>query len=234
MSEWQADSVARDARRVGLEIARHIAAVADAWPQAGRDPICRPHVQEVATAVDENTVVDVLERVEDALRRPGLAHGGRIVEDVAEPEHDACLRDMAAEHLEGRQQFALHALRCMVHQQRIRLESASDVGDDRRPGPADDAEADLPIAGRVLLGCNLDHGRQAHERETSRQGESRGDRRTADQDDLQLLGSAQQVAGDRQVAAQVAQSVGIVGIEHQPPKAPARPDVGGGVSTGSE
>jgi hypothetical protein len=151
-------------RRVGVQ--RHLAAQV-----AGVDRLMahrRRHIDagqrlvDLRQAVDPDLVVEVDQRRHDMLALPFGRQHGRIVHDIAQPEHQG--RAAVLEQPQRRADLAAQAERLLVDDKEV---GPVDIG-----GIADDAGAHLervfdadPKVGRVVFaGVDLlDHARDAHE-----------------------------------------------------------------------
>ena len=180
-----------------------------------------------AVAVDPQLVVEVSDAV-DAHVFPLAHRGHRVVEHLAQAQHDACIGLLRPELGERLVEFAVRTERVAVDDDQVRSEGQKSARDDRGAQSPDPLRRDIEPAGNVggegtvPAVLPLRSLRDAGDQEpvpAVGQGELGGIARAGDDEaghrTASRLGHASgQGLGDRKVAPRVAQAHGVMRVEH--------------------
>ena len=196
--------------RRALEIAR----VGHLLANRLRDSETRERIAYLRQAVDENVVVQGLERRHRVLSLPLLGEQGGIVHHVAQAQHEA--GPARLERFQRALDLPSQAERFLVDDEDVGREHLGGVPDDGGPHPQHLPDVHVQAERGVLAVAQLDDARHADEVDPGAEIEAPDDRRARQDEHGQRLAARHQRVRDGPAPAQMPEPEGVVAVDQHP------------------
>jgi hypothetical protein len=180
-----------------------------------RQPVLQHRVVDGRVAVHPDGVVGGAEHLVGAVPLPLPPGDDRVVEHLPEAEHDAG-RQGGADGVEDAVQLAVDAPGHLVHHEEVGGEGEQRRGDDHGAQPQDVGERRVEDAAGVAAVGPLGEGREGEDLGPRGERQGRRLRRPRQEQDVGRGVGVHERRGDRDVPADVAEALGVVGVQRDP------------------
>ena len=176
-----------------------------------REPEARERIADLGQAVDQDVVVEGLNRRRNVLSLPFLREQSGIVHHVAQPQHEtgpACL-----ERFERALNLPAQTEGLLVDDEDVGREHLGGVPDDGGAHPQHLGDVDVQAERGILAVSQLDDAGDADEIDSGTEIEAPDDRRARQDEHRQRLAARDERVRDGPAPAQVPEPEGVVAVD---------------------